>query len=196
MDKFLRCLCDEEYTALGTGTPAQLEEAWLDILTQYYEAKGESIRAIEQLNLSCQVLRLQQHLRLLQICIDVLSTRYSESIADSLNKLGYVFKPASKKPEDYRNILQVIANKSKTKYIQLKQLTVELQKKQKEISELSLTPTREAYEERLLNIEEMQKVSYSMELITVAKFITLEKKYIKRMELLEAKQQKWQQTRR
>jgi hypothetical protein len=129
MNKFLDCLCEEQYESLiiaGTATAKELREQWVLILSDYYDLKGDVVTTSDQLRLSRDITRLQNHLYIVQKCVGFLETGYSASIAGSLRKLGYSFYPLDADPAAYRNQLQVILNKSKSKYIQMQQLVKEL----------------------------------------------------------------------
>lgn len=183
MDKFLDCLCDDNLYSLGDAPLKVLYETWVLILFEFYELKGERIDGTELMRRD--ILRLQDHLYLLDLCVEILKERYSESIAQSVRKLGYSFSPIDKTPEGYKHLLHIIVNQSKTKYIQIQQLVKQLSDAMASIIEVK--PKRENYEGMLIAFEEMQKVSYSMELVTVSKFIQLEKKYWRMIELMQVK---------
>src|SRR5690606_32938883 len=60
MELFLQCLCDGNLKALiieGGATDEELQEAWLIILSEYHELKGD-IQGSEQWRLSIEVMRL------------------------------------------------------------------------------------------------------------------------------------------
>lgn len=184
MEVFVQCLCDENLGALvieGRATIEQLHHAWIMILAEYYELKGDVDG--QQWLLSRDVMRLQNHLMLLDYCVEFLKTRWSDSIAGSINKLGYTFRPASK--EDYSDELNRVVQKSKTKYIHLQQMIKELEVQVKKVE--GKKPTRDYFDTILINIEEMQKVSYSLDTLVVQKFVLLEKKYWHQVELLKAR---------
>lgn len=183
MSNFLDCLCDDNLNSLGDAPLEILQEAWLLILFEYYELKGERIDGSELLRRD--ILRLNDHLFLLDHCVEYLKVRYSESIADSIRKLGYVFNPVIKEPEGYLYLLQTIVNQSKTKYIQVQQLLKQLDELMK--AAIDKKPKREHFEGMLIAFEEMQKVSYSIDQICVTKFIQLEKKYWRMVELMQAR---------
>lgn len=186
MENFIQCLCAENYRALiieGSATDRQLQEAWIVILAEYYELRGDTSEGMEVWQLSRDVMRLQNHLFLLEQCVEFLKVKWSDSIADSVNKLGYLFRPASK--EDYIEDLNRVVNKSKTKYIQLQQHIKQLEQHVKKIGDKK--PTRDYFDNMLINIEEMQKVSYSMDSLPVQKFVLLEKKYWKQIEQLKSR---------
>lgn len=183
MDKFLDCLCDENLNSLGNAPLKVLSEAWVLILYEFYELKGERIDGTELMRRD--IMRLQDHLFLLDISVTQLRKNYSESIAASVRKLGYNFNPVEKNPEAYENLLHIIVNQSKTKYIQIQQLIKQLSDAMASMKDVK--PKREHFEGMLIAFEEMQKVSYSMEQITVSKFIQLEKKYWRMIELMQVK---------
>lgn len=184
MENFLQCLCDENFQALiidGDAKEWQLEEAWIIILAEYYELRGETSEGSETWQLSRDVMRLQNHLFLLEQCVEFLKAKWSDSIADSVNKIGYTFRPASK--EEYTEDLNRVVNKAKTKYIQLQQLIKQLSEQVKKIGDKK--PTRDYFDNMLIHIEEMQKVSYNMDTLSVQKFVLMEKKYWNQVELLK-----------
>jgi hypothetical protein len=192
MPAFLDALCDDNLQSLiitGKAIPAQLNEAWILILAEYYELKGSSIDDNEQTAMSRDILKLNNHLYLLDICVQFLLERYSESIADSIRQLGYSFRPKSFEPVDYIVELNAVVQKSKTKYIQLKQLIKQLESKMDDSGQEK--PKRETFERNLLYYEEMQGASYNMDELTVSKYVMLEKKYeqkIEHLNMLHAKQ--------
>lgn len=188
MDRFVDCLCKENLHALsinGTHTANRLSEAWLTILNEYYELRGDDISQVEQWQLSRDVARLSNHLFLLEVAIDFLKDKWSDSLAHSIRRLGYVFSPISQVPGEYNSDLNKVINRSKTKHIQLQQLSKALQLQTSGLADKK--PKREYFDNLLIQIEEMQKVSYTIEGLTVQKFILLEKKYWRQIELLKAR---------
>lgn len=190
MDNFLACLCDEDYQSIiitGTASPDELTEVWYYLLYEYYDLKGDVVLS-EEYQLSKQITRIQNHLFLLQQCIDFLYGRYSESIAKSLNKLGYSFRPKSKWPPDYQQDLRDIDAMSRSKYIQLKQAII--QRDDLRAKNKKNRPTRDYFEQLIIQIEELQRCTYDLEKLSAAKFILLEKKYWKHIDFLEARKNK------
>lgn len=186
MDIFLTALCDQDVMVLAIEDAplVEVQQAWVTILEEYTEIKGADPGAEWYLNRD--IIRLQNHLFLVQVCVDFLAKRYSEIIAASLTKLGYSFKPIVKDPEHYRNDLQVVVNRSKTKYMTMQVLIKQLAERQKEIKEVK-SPSREYFETLLIQIEEMQGTSYNMETLMVSKFVNLEKKYWRQVDFLKDK---------
>lgn len=188
MDRFVTCLCEGDLTALvidGIAHPVELTNAWATILSQYYELRGDNLEEVEHWKLTRDVLRLNNHLFLLENIINVIKDKWSDNLADSIRKLGYQFNPASKAPGQYNTELNKVINRSKTKYIQLQQLQKALELQLAGLG--NAKPKREYFENLLIQIEEMQKVSYTLDGITVQKFILLEKKYWHQVELLKAR---------
>lgn len=187
MTQFLNCLVDEDYSALiisGTAPAEELKEVWLNLLSEYYEIKGES--GGEEWLLRRDIIRYQNHLFLLQECINFLQERYSTSVANSLRRLGYTFKPQDTEPEKYLHLLVDIQNKSKTKYIRLKQMIKQLQTMTDALTAKAKKPTREYFDQMLIEIEQMQRGAvYNFDDLNVAKFLALEKKYWKTVEMYE-----------
>lgn len=187
MDKFVECICFDNYDVLiisGKATRLQLLNAWVLILTEYHELKGNDLINNEVWDIQREMIRINNHLVLLQHCVDFLWDKYSDSIVESVCNMGYYFMPATKNPTEYRPLLNSIANQAKTKYIELQQLTIRLEKLLPATEE-KIKP--EEFEDRLTAFENLQGVAYSLETVTVAKFIALEKKYRAAADAMEAK---------
>jgi hypothetical protein len=187
MVNFIECLCDKNLRALiisGDAAAAELEETWIKILAQYNDLLQSEIDS--RWKLIRDVHRTEHHLFLLDKCIEFLRIRYSESIAESLRRLGYNFRPESHEPAKYEALLISASQKSKTKYIYLKQLVEKLKEVIEETADQM--PTKEDFENRLLEFEHMQGTTYSMETITVQKFALMQKKYDARVKELEKQQ--------
>lgn len=185
MPAFIDALCDDNLNSLlieGKATKDQLTQAWLLILADYYELKGDGIDGNEQWSLSRDIQKLNNHLNILDICVQFLLERYSASIADSVRKLGYSFRPTAFEPVDYIIELNAVVQKSKTKYIQLQQLIKQLEQKMEDAG--TEKPKREVFEKNLLHFEEMQGATYNMDELTVSKYLQLENKYTQKVEQL------------
>jgi hypothetical protein len=180
MDRFLRCLCKKDYKALiisGEPTEAELMTSWLFIITEYNELKDLDISESKHWNASRELIRLHNHLYLLQQCIDFLAHRYSPSVAQSFKRLGYRLKITSEnpEPEEYIDQLFIAAEQAKAKYIEIQQYDKQLKEFVKE-SEGSI-PQYSTFEHSITLIEEMQHTVYDMSALTVSKFVQLENKY-------------------
>lgn len=192
MEVFIKCLCEErpEYLIIeGTATPDELKEAWILLLSEYQEIKGDTIESMEQVRLTRDIWYTRNHLQLVDHCTNFLAHTYSESIADSLRKLGYSFKPVEKEPAKYANLLNLIINKTKQRYVILQQMIKQLDEVLKKV--IIEKPKRESFETTLISIEEMQGVTYDFERLMVTKYVMLEKKLVRQIELLNNKKQ-WQ----
>lgn len=187
MDRFLTCLVDEDYSALvisGKADHEELKQVWVIILSEYYELKGAEINGDEQTKLSVEFTRLNDKLKLAQRCIDFLVNSYSESIANSLCKLGYRFKPALKHPDYYIEDLHRVAQRAKTDYVRMQQISKQLEILIKKIPE-KIDPT--GFENTLNSIEEMQGAAYDFSSLTVSRFVALENKLIRYIDTMKAK---------
>jgi hypothetical protein len=186
MPAFLDALCDDNLNSLlieGKATNDQLTQAWLLILAEYYELRGDGIDGNEQWSLSRDIQKLNNHLYILDICVQFLLERYSASIADSVRKLGYTFRPTSFEPVDYIDQLNAVVQKSKLKFVQLQQLIIQLEDKMAEAGQEK--PKRESFEQAIIYFEEMQGAAYNIYELTVSKYIMLEKKYTQKVEQLK-----------
>lgn len=188
MGLFLNCMFEKDLKYLvKEGRPSfeVLTEKWSEILSEYYEIKGETVDHVDLLRIRKEMRRTRNHLVLVDACVQFLAEQYSESIARSLRKLGYFFNPVEKEPAAYMNELVGVVNQSKTKYIQLQQLIKEYEKEEEK--EKGKKVSRADFETSLSNIEEMQHSAYDLDKMSVLKFVTLERKLIKRIESLNAK---------
>jgi hypothetical protein len=188
MDRFLKCLCRQDYSALiisGKPTEEELLSAWYMIISEYTALKNIDITENRQWAISRELIRLHSHLQILQLCINFLTVRYSDAVAHSLRRLGYRFKPTSTNPKEYIHLLHEVAEISKTKYIQIQQYNKELKKivDEKKIE----TPTEKSFDNMLIAIEEMQHVAYSFDTLTVSKFVALDLRYREHINTLESR---------
>lgn len=186
MPAFLDALCDDNLNSLiieGKANKDQLTQAWLLILAEYYELRGDGVDGNEQWALSRDIQKLNNHLHILDICVQFLLERYSASVADSVRRLGYSFRPASLDPVDYIAELNAVVQKSKTKFIQLQQLIKQLEAKMQEAG--NEKPKRDSFEQAIIYFEEMQGATYNIDEVTVSKYIMLEKKYNQKVEQLK-----------
>lgn len=186
MPSFLDALCDDNLNSLlieGKATKEQLTHAWVLILAEYYELRGDGIDGNEQWSLSRDIQKLNNHLHILDMCVQFLLDRYSESVADSVRRLGYSFRPTSFEPADYIQELNAVAQKSKLRFTQLRQLIKQLEQKMAEAG--TEKPKREIFEKNLLHFEEMQGVAYPMDNLTVSKYLMLENKCNQKIEQLK-----------
>lgn len=189
MTVFIKCVCDKNLSALcyeGFAPAKEINEAWLIILSEYYETKG--IIENERWHLTVDIKRLQSHLTLVDLCVNFLKIKYSEATCEALTRLGYRFKPVDHDPAKYGNALNVVVQRSKQKFIQLQKLMKDLEKLIEE--EPDTLPTRDDFEAMLINLEEMQRTEYSYDSMTVQKFLLLEKKYIRKIELMQQRADK------
>jgi hypothetical protein len=192
MDRFLRCLCEKDFKALiisGNPTGDQLTTAWVIIITEYNELKNVDISESKQWSSSKELIRLHNHLFLLQQCMDFLVYRYSESIAKSFRRLGYRLKvkSATPTPNEYMDQLFTAAEKAKTKYIEIQQYKKQLEDYIEANPET--VPQHSLFERSITMIEEMQHTVYDLSTLTVSKFIQLENKYTEMVRQLELKAQ-------
>lgn len=188
MDRFLTCLCDEDLTALiqqGTADPEELHHTWIIILSDYHELREEYDNGTKEWHLTRDIRKIRHHLLILQYCIDFLCKQWSPEVAKVIRGLGYPFKPKDIEPEKYLHLLAIVVEKAKTKYVQLQQLMVELEAMMDKRKDGK--PTRVAFEEQLIQIGIQNKVDYSMNTVTVQKYVLLEKNFIKQIEAAKAK---------
>jgi hypothetical protein len=173
MERFLRCLIENDLTALGEAPPEVLEETWITIVAEYQQLRGDKIDHVNQLRLLKLIKKTQHHLYIFELCVNFLEHTWSDKIAESLRKLNYPFNPANKTPGHYQTELQGCILRSKNHYIQLEGWLKELD----EESSKHVKPSREYFETLLVNIESVQRTTYDLDKITVYKFIILEKRY-------------------
>ena len=193
MDRFLDCLCEGKLDSLiidGAATTTELQEAWVMILSEYYDLKGDEANGADFWQLTREIMRIEQHLVLLNECLQFLGEAYSESVAYSLRRLGYSFRPTDKTPSTYLHLLKAIASKAGKKKMELARLMKELTEKVSKISENVGNPDRSDFDRMLIYIEEMQKTTYDLTAMPVYKYVMLEKKYWQQIEALKAKQQR------
>lgn len=124
--------------------------------------------------LTKEIKRLRSHLFIVEHCLQLLERHLSEKCIQSLRELGYrITKDQASSLGKLKPVLNTIYQKVKPKYIYLQQKMKELG----ELSEKTLErPSRETFENILINIEQIQQTSYHFETLTVSKFCALQKK--------------------
>lgn len=191
MTDFLDALVDKKLSKIilsGYPSAEELNDAWVFFLVEYHEQRGDTPNTLEPIRLKREISRAKHHLYLLDVCVEFLKNHWSESIAQSVRVMGYNFSPSSNIPEEYTNELDSVVQQSKTKYIELRQNIKLLQDEMDKIQDVK--PSREGFEHNLLEFEQMQRTSYSFDTLTVSKYLTLEKKYTRYANAINARSEK------
>jgi hypothetical protein len=176
---FLACACDGNYSVLvkeGEPTPEELKSAWLNIITEYYQAT-DSKQGDSRRDLQAKVETLNSKIFIVYSLIEALSIHYSPEIIAALrDDWGYRL-PFT--PESYLNDIKTIEIKLRSERARYEIALKEYQKDREDPTKaIDARQLRISYMETLYSIEEHRKMEFDLEKLTTAKFCSLYKRLI------------------
>ena len=173
LNKFIACICDEDYSGLvkkGTATPEKLKQAWNKIYDEYLTI----IKDKEQsylMQLTKEVYLLEFKINIINTIVTSLSIRHDPEILKELKRWAPVwgeFNPGDE--EKYLQELQLVINQNK-------RLIIELDSKSKELNDLipkeKTNITREYFDKLLVSVSKYMKYQVSKYTTSVSEFATM-----------------------
>jgi len=141
---------------LGDGTPDEQSSAWIDLLSQYYAASGdtESIRRIE---ITSKILVLEFRAKWLDFQLGCLSECYDPTIAETIRDSDPQFAKFKLSPDTYEQEIKYIQNIEKRHLAEYDRLKLELAAIEPKNTQVS---TRISYDELLLDINQHEHAQY------------------------------------
>lgn len=129
MTKFLDCLFDNNYSALGEGSEEELQDAWKKVYNEFVNLRQDKTTS-ELFNISKEMELLRLKLKMINECLKVLWIRHNRDVVLELQKLGFAHLrfDAANKPQ-YLKQLNDVAEISK-------RYQVDITKREKEIAAL------------------------------------------------------------
>lgn len=124
---FITCCIDEDYTSLvlaGQPTKDELDSAWLQLLSQYYEARGDKKQA-EQMDLILKMQLIKVRAAMMHLLISSIEQVYSEVLVKRLQAYGYETVTFSR--ETLKEDLQGVANAELQNKLEYEALAEQLQ---------------------------------------------------------------------
>lgn len=129
MDKFIDCLVDNDLSGLGKGSQTELQIAWIEVYNEFASLRqnGQSKEIFELIK---HIFSLEQKIKIISYCVDVLWVVYNREVANELKELGFNIKLDWSNKKEYYKELSVVISKSKS-------LSTKLHQKQKELELLT-----------------------------------------------------------
>lgn len=183
MSQFIDCLVDKNLDVLGHGTNEELQAAWADIYSEFTSLR-KSEQSSEMFELMKEVLTLDNKLKIVNKCLEVLWVCYNRDIANELQLLGYQVRLDWSDKESYYNGLRSISSKAKT-------LSAQLKRKEQELQAITEKNKGEGYSRTHfdsinVNLSKFMEFNVREEEITVSKWCMMVNKYEAWMEVKNA----------
>ena len=174
MSQFIDCLVDKNLDVLGHGTEEELKAAWADIYSEFTSLR-KSEQSSEMFELMKEVLTLDNKLKIINKCLEVLWVCYNRDIANELQMLGYQVKLDWSDKESYYSGLRSITSKAKT-------LSAQLKRKEQELQAITEKNKGEGYSRTHfdsinVNLSKFMEFNIREEEITVSKWCMMVNKY-------------------
>ena len=151
---FIDCYCHEIYSGLGEGTPEEITDAWIDIMSEW----GELMRNEDtgyMLSLGNQILSLKVHVSLVESITFVLLKKYDLELVDKLiNELGYDGEYPENDRVAFVKQLDRVVSLSKTKVYELSELNDEWDRLRK--SDSGEKASEDDFERNILRLSKYQ----------------------------------------
>lgn len=174
MSQFIDCLVDKDLSVLGDGPESELQAAWADIYSEFTSLR-QSQESTELFDLMKEVLTLDNKLKIINKCLEVLWVCYNRDIANELQLLGYQVRLDWSDKEAYYSGLKSISSKAKT-------LSAHLKRKEQELVALTEKNKGEGYSRSHfdavnVNLSKFMEFNIREEEITVSKWCMMVNKY-------------------
>lgn len=129
MDKFIDCLIDNDFTGLGKGSQTELLLAWVEVFNEFSSLRQNS-QSEEIFVLLKNIFSIEEKIKIIGYCVDILWVVYNRDIANELKELGFNVKLDWSNKQSYYKDLNSVITKAKS-------LNVKLQQHQKELDLLT-----------------------------------------------------------
>lgn len=182
---FITCCVDNDLSVLGEGSEDERKEAFTDLLSQYYEAKGDT-EIKEYLQVVSQIKAIELHRELINTIAMVMRERYSQAGAEALRNLykqfGYQFTEESLE-EDLEKVRRGEISNDVTYKRLLKDLE-KLDKAKTKSKDLTHVQKLSNFRQRIFDINKVEHGSYDDQM-SVLDFAILEARLIEHIETLK-----------
>ena len=190
---FIDCCIEQNYSALGEGTPEQLADCFQDLLSQYYQVcKNKDID--EEQTLRKKIAILELHLNTVSVNCAILKDRFSNSAIKGLKNYYPNYKYTK---ESIASDLKAIGVAEIKKRIEYDQLSEQLNKKYADRNKGGGNQKKQtvldgfkSLESKVMEFNAMDKVTYNLSTMTVLQYALLENKYKAHIENLKEQQRK------
>lgn len=181
----IQCSYYENYSSLGTGTTAEIQSAYNNLISQYYEAKNDqTMKAYIGLMKKIKVLELND--AIIETNVAILKVWYSKSAATALRKLPPYYQYTE---QSYLNDIKMQVTGEIAKGIEYERLCRQLQKMEGEnVSEAKQTPEQKHKNliRGLMDINKVEGIKYDINTMTVLEYAIAENRLHDYVESLKA----------
>lgn len=177
---FIDIVVYKKFELLGEGSDEERGNAWLNIMSEYYETI-EKQDVLIYLKLVRDISMLDLHKALVKAITGIMESRYSHEGAKALKGLYPMFAFS---PESYLTDLQAIPTRELANGSKYEALNIQLKKlEEKRTKEKDMTDIQRQgeYMKRIANINKHNGVKYDLSM-TVLEFAILEKQLIDHIE--------------
>jgi len=183
LDIFIDCFVNKNLMRLvkfGKASAKQINEAWEDLFTDYCELLRLP-QYTRMVSLTKEIGSLQSKMLCINLCIRVLSLRYSYKCVQVLKRFGYNYKFSITDPEGYRKDLETVIKKSKSSELALDRALNEYKALfQKSSNE---APSQDVFQNNLIELSKFMGFRINPKEITVAEYVAIIKRREKEIEL-------------
>jgi hypothetical protein len=170
---FIYCSAENEYSRLGNAPVEVLESAWRRLLSEYYRVKGDG-----NATLYVEIVGEMESIKFRQVYIAFLSYNirqlHTQSVAENLKEL---FPQFDFSKENYLQQLKLIENIEKRTKYRLAELTNQFDDLEKSKGNTDAVASKdqiyEGFMQILLDINQIEKTTYTEENISTYKYAIL-----------------------
>lgn len=175
---FIKCLCEEDLTALiisGTFSEQQLQAKWFDIYSEFIELSDTPdskilLRIIREIILSkTRILKVQMIVRYLVV-------QWDEELISELRLMNFRYKYDPNNPLQYSKDLKLVLSRIKNWEIDLKLKEAEYDAYQKKST--GEKPERIYFLQSIVRMSQFYKYRINPEEVTTVEFCLMKKEYI------------------
>jgi hypothetical protein len=170
---FIRCCVYRDLSVLGTGTEEELQQAFTNLLSQYYEVKNDE-RVKYEVKLRKDIATLELRKYRVDVLSSILMDRYSEAAAEGLRLLYPLYEFTE---ETLAHDLGMVGKAEISKELEHNRVCKKLDSlyTQKQIGKKE-SPEKKYrnFISRLMDINKVEGVRYDMQTITVMEYAIAE----------------------
>lgn len=169
----------------GNAPVKQINEAWEDLFTDYCELLNLP-QYSRMVNLTKEIGSLQSKMLCINLCIRVLSVRYSYKCVQILRRFGYNYKFSISDPQGYWKDLETVIKKSKSSELALDRALNEYKTLFSSTEEKA--PTYEVFQNNLIELSKFMGYRVNPKEVTVSEYVSIIKRRDKEIEFSKRKQ--------
>lgn len=180
LEGFISCLCENDFSVLGTGTPEELENAWLTIRREYIHLMEDAV-LIQAEAYRTEILYWELRYKSIVVSVNLLRKWYDESVVKGLKDHGYIFDYDINDQEKYNKDLDSILTQAKSILIHIANTRHELEELSKDVSKESTPITRIGMLSNIMNFSKFMGFSISLKDTYLDQYIAIRNLYCKEL---------------